>query len=75
MLYTVVMANELDIQQRQSLIIAQYHLTEIFAVLNDGLSKSTMPAMAHDITSTGNLSPYVLDRLFDNFLQRIFVAC
>ena len=51
------MANELAIQQRQ--IIAQYHFTEIFAVFNDGLSKSMMAAMADGITSTGDLLPYV----------------
>ena len=51
----------------QSLIIDQYHFTEIFSVFNDGLSKSTMAAVADGITSTGNLPPYVLDRLFDSF--------
>ena len=40
---------------------------EIFAVFNDELSKSTMAAMVDGITSTGNLPPYVLDRLFDRF--------
>ena len=40
---------------------------EIFAVFNDGLSKSTMAAMADGITSTGDLLLYVLDRLFDSF--------
>ena len=36
-------------------------------VFNDGLSKSAMAAMADGITSTDNLPPYVLDRLFDSF--------
>ena len=40
---------------------------EIFAVFNDGLSKSTMAAMVDAITSTGDLLPYVLDRLFGSF--------
>ena len=35
-------------------------------VFNDGLSKSTMAAMADGITSTGDLLPYVLDGLFDS---------
>ena len=26
-----------------------------------------MAAMAHNITSTGDLPPYILDRLFDSF--------
>ena len=47
--------------------MAQNHFTEIFAVFNDELSKSTMAAVADGITSTGNLPPYVLDRLFDSF--------
>ena len=59
------MANVLAIQQ--SLIIAQYHFTEIFAVFNDGLSKSAMAAMAEGFTTTDDLPPYVLDRLFDSF--------
>ena len=33
--------------------MAQYHFTEIFAVFNDGLSKSTMATIADGITSTG----------------------
>ena len=41
--------------------------TEIFAFFNDGLSKSSMTAMADGFTSTVDLSPYVLDRLFDSF--------
>ena len=49
------------------MIIVQYNFTEIFAVFNDGLLKSTMAAMADGITSTGDLPPYVLDRLFDRF--------
>ena len=61
------MANELAIQYQQSLIIAQYHFTEIFVVFNDELSKSTMAAMADSITSTGDLPSYILDRLFDSF--------
>ena len=40
---------------------------KIFAVFNDGLSKFMMAAVADGIISTGNLSPYVLDRLFDSF--------
>ena len=43
-------------------MITQYHFTETFVVFNDGLSKSTMAAMADNITST-----YILDRLFDSF--------
>ena len=54
LLYTVVMANELAIQQ-------------IFMVFNDGLSKSTMAAMGDGIASTGVLPLYVWDRLFDSF--------
>ena len=41
----VVMANELAIWYLL-FIIAQYHFMEIFAVFNDGLSKSAMAAMA-----------------------------
>ena len=33
----------------------------------DGLSKSTMAVMVDGITTTGDLPPYVLDRLFDSF--------
>ena len=40
---------------------------EIFAVFNYGLSKFTMDAMVDGIASTGDLPPYVLDRLFDSF--------
>ena len=36
-------------------------------VFNDGLSKCMMARMADSITSTGDLSKYVLDRLFDSF--------
>ena len=35
-------------------------------VFKDGLLKSTM-ALHYSITSTGDLPPYVLDRLFDSF--------
>ena len=49
------------------MIIAQYHFTEIFAIFNDGLSKSAIAIMADGITSTADLPPYVLDRLFDSF--------
>ena len=41
-------------------------------VFNDGLSKSMMAAMADSITSTGDLPPYVLDRLFDSFSDESF---
>ena len=40
---------------------------EIFAFFNGGLSKSAMATMADSITSTDDLVPYVLDRLFDSF--------
>ena len=36
-------------------------------VFNDGLSKSAMVAMADGITSTDNLPPYILDRLFYSY--------
>ena len=58
-----------SMQWRQSLIIAQYHFTEIFMVFNDELSKSTMATMADGITSTADLLSYVLDRLFDSFSE------
>ena len=64
------MLNELAIRWRQSFIIAQYHFTEIFAVFNDGLSKSAMAAMEDGITSDDDLPPYVLDRLFDSFSDK-----
>ena len=44
-----------------------YHFMEIFAVFNDGLSKSAMATMVDGITSTDNLPPYVLDGLFHSF--------
>ena len=40
---------------------------EIFTVFNDGLLKSTMATEVDGITPTGNLPPYVLDRLFESF--------
>ena len=62
LLYTVVMANKLAIQQQQLLVIAQY-LMEIFVVFDDGLSKYTMAAMVDGVTSTDDLPPYVLDSI------------
>ena len=44
-----------------------------FRVFNDGLSKSAMAAMADGITSTKDLPPYVLDRLFDSFSDIIYL--
>ena len=38
---------------------------------NDGLSKSAMAAMADGITSTDDLPPYVLDRLFDSLTTNL----
>ena len=34
---------------------------------DDGLSKSSMAAMADSVTSNDDFPPYVLDRLFDSF--------
>ena len=47
--------------------IVDYHSILFYGVFSDGLSKSTNAAMANGITSTGDLPPYVLDRLFDSF--------